>query len=164
MSLPECWTPPIYVLVDFLPPSPTRPKIWYSSRSVIQCPCAQLSVLVIKFVSYLHFEQFSGNVCEQGGARRGAAVYQVSGTQFYAGILHLLHQRRKRHPQKKVDSILSVPLHCCVEVLSPLEARGTWLSQLGQIQSVHSIMNTTHRRRSIIVQQLNLEFGKGGQH
>ena len=102
-------------------------------------PCAQHSVLVIKFVSYVHVEQFSGN----------------------AGILHLLQQRRKRHPQKKVDSILSAPLHCCVEVLSPLEARGTWLSQLGQIQSVHSIMNTTHRRRSIIVQQLNLELAKG---
>ena len=66
------------------------------------------------------------NFLEMSVSREGAAaVYQVSGTQFYAGILDLLHQRRKRHPEKKVDSILSVPLHCCVEVLSPLEARGT---------------------------------------
>ena len=108
-----------------------------------------VSIVLINFEIRLdnswrfYVEQVSGNACE-----RCAAVYQVSGTQFYAGIPHLLHQR-KRHLQKKVECGIALGGRRG-EVLSPHVAWGTWLSQ---IQSVHSIMNTAH----IIVQQLNLE-------
>ena len=62
------------------------------------------------------------NFLEMSVSREGAAaVYQVSGTQFYAGILDLLHQRRKRHPEKKVDSILSVALLALLCGLHTLE-------------------------------------------